>query len=53
MKSKKRRELVNLQAVARAHRAENPGEKSNYAKKRIFLRRAGGHGFDYPDRPWK
>jgi len=39
--------------AAKKHRMENAGEKSNYAKKQEFLKRNGGWGVDYKDKPWK
>jgi hypothetical protein len=57
-KSDRRKKLINHKASAKAHRADNPGFKSNYATKHAYLlaqRRKGnsGFGFDYPDAPWK
>ncbi len=32
---------------------QRPGAKSMYARKRAYLTRYGGWGFDYPTKPWK
>jgi hypothetical protein len=33
---------------------ERPKGRSKYARKRVYLKRAGGFGFDYPTpKPWK
>ncbi len=34
---------------------QDPSKKgnSNYAKKKAFLRKNGGYGIDYPNKPWK
>lgn len=32
---------------------QTPGAMSNYARKRIYLNRHGGFGFEYPGKPWK
>jgi hypothetical protein len=36
-------------------RNDNPNKKGNsiYARKRAYLNKHGGFGFDYPDKPWK
>ena len=30
-----------------------PGEASLYARKKAYLTRHGGFGFEYPSKPWK
>lgn len=51
----KRSQTSTLQArkVNKERIMATPGQKSNYAKKRTFLIKHGGFGFDYPDKPWK
>ena len=38
----------------KAHQMKNPGQESNYARKRVYLHKNGGFGFDYGYvKPWK
>jgi hypothetical protein len=53
MKSDKRKKIVSGKAAAKEHRLNNPGFKSNYARKKAYLYIHGGFGFDYPDKPWR
>ena len=41
--------------MAKKRKKNDPSKKgnSNYAKKEAFLKKHGGFGFDYPDKPWK
>ena len=53
-KSERRFKARTANATAKAHRMARPGAKSNYAKKRQFLVKNGGWGFEYPEpKPWK
>lgn len=52
-KSKKRTTLLSMKARVKEGRMKNPGEKSNYARKAEFLKKHGGWGFEYQDKPWK
>ena len=53
-KGKSRQQMFAAKKAAKESKMSRPGAKSNYAKKRSFLRRAGGFGFDYPTpKPWK
>ena len=48
MKSR-RKKLTRRQKVYDPSKYGN----SNYARKKKFLDKNGGFGFDYPDKPWK
>jgi hypothetical protein len=48
--------LAALQAkrAARKNKAANPGGESKYARKRKYLVKNGGFGFQYPEpKPWR
>lgn len=52
VKGKRKQELL-------AHKAQKktsmfrPGGQSHYARKRAFLNREGGWGWQWPGKPWK
>jgi len=52
-KGKNRKQMFAAKKAGKESRMGRPGAKSNYAKKKSFLRTAGGFGFGYPDKPWK
>ena len=46
---------MNMKKKTRKTKPDNPTAKGNsrYAKKKAYLRKHGGFGFDYPNKPWK
>jgi len=53
-KGKSRQQMFAAKRLAKEGQMSRPGFKSNYARKKSFLRKAGGFGFDYPaTKPWK
>jgi len=50
---KRRKEKRAMKAKAKRQRMGNPGDESRYSKKRAYLNKHGGWGFDYIDKPWK
>jgi len=53
MKRDKRKKTLAQKRAVKSNRMTRSGEKSNYAKKREFLSRNGGWGFEYAEKPWK
>ena len=51
----KRRTAMFAAKKARKEQGQlSPGHKSRYAKKKAYLTKHGGWGFDYPEpKPWK
>ena len=48
------RKVQKKRAMARKHGEKQTGRgNSNYGRKADFLFRNGGHGFDWPTKPWK
>ena len=52
-KGKRRQAILAAKRIAKENAMKNPGNKSRYAKKRDFLKKSGGFGFQYLDKPWK
>lgn len=53
---KRRTKRANARAHKKASKEmgmKNPGGESKYAKKKKWLARNGGFGFNYPDKPWR
>jgi hypothetical protein len=52
--SKKRQKALEYKRRMKAMKMRTPGAKSPYARKREYLRKNGGWGFDYGNpKPWK
>ena len=51
--SLKRRTMLSQKKIEKENKMKTPGHKSDYAKKKDYLRKNGGFGFQYPDKPWK
>ena len=53
MKSEKRKKMLGQKRLNKANTMGTPGFKSNYAKKRLYLAKHGGWGWEHSDKPWK
>ncbi len=49
----RRRKTLAQKKAAKDGKMAKPGHESNYAKKKAYLHKRGGWGFDYKDKPWK
>ena len=54
MKSQGRKSTIEAKRRRKEHAMSHPGARSSYSKKRAFLHRYGGWGFEYPSpKPWR
>ena len=53
MKSRLRQRQQDSKVARKRAAMDRPGGRSNYARKRTFLRTNGGWGKDYPNKPWR
>lgn len=52
-KGQTRRRAMADKKLRKARAMENPSFSSLYGRKRKYLDREGGWGWEYPDKPWK
>jgi hypothetical protein len=54
MKSQGRKSAIESKRRRKEHAMSHPGARSRYAKKKAYLHRYGGWGWEYPEpKPWK
>lgn len=49
----RRRKLIESKRAQKKAQQGKPGQQSRYARKKAFLMKNGGFGFNWPNKPWK